>query len=70
MKLLIECDCGITDIITLNRTTNSHENGRVYEDYTSISESLENHPHFKGKAQPEGVFLTCKGCHKNHELSI
>lgn len=70
MKLMIECDCGATDIITLKRTTNSHEDGRVYEDYSSITDGMEGNAKFSGKAHPEDVYVTCKNCGNHHELSI
>ncbi|PLS19518.1 hypothetical protein CVD28_03630 [Bacillus sp. M6-12] len=69
MKLTIECDCGTTDTITLKRTTNSHEDGRVYEDYSSISDGLEGTLKFSGKVYPEGVYVTCLDCGKQHDLS-
>jgi hypothetical protein len=68
-ELKITCECGENVTVPLLRTTHAHEDGRVYEDYTSISDSLEENEYFKGKVQPDGVFVICQSCKKGHELS-
>lgn len=68
-SMTITCDCGETTLIPLKKTTHTHEDGRVYEEYTSISDSLEGNVAFEGKVHPEGVFVICKNCKTTHDLS-
>ena len=68
-SLTIVCECGQETLIPLKMTSHAHEDGRVYEEYTSISDSLEDNLAFDGKVHPEGVFVICKSCKKTHDLS-
>jgi hypothetical protein len=68
IQIAIECDCGITGTINPKRTTHAHEDGRVYEDYSSISDGVNEDSPFKVKDQPDGVYIICKSCGKSHDL--
>lgn len=70
--LRINCDsCGYANEYQLNRETNKHEDGRVYEDFTSISDSLNKKGGlFNAKVQPEGNRITCGNCGNKHDLEI
>lgn len=66
--LIIECDCGNVESVTLTRTKHENE-GRIYEDYSSLSESFEGNVKFKIKpSSPDELLVICKECGNKHNL--
>lgn len=71
MKIIVtvECECGATASAVATRTTNSN-NGKVYEDYSSIGEGFEDNPTFTfHQSYPDGTDITCT-CGNEHELTL
>ncbi|WPS85633.1 hypothetical protein SMD22_00810 (plasmid) [Brevibacillus halotolerans] len=71
IKIELECECGNKLYIPLKRTINKLvESGRIYEDYSSITDSFNGNESFSVKQTvPEEVTFTCKVCGTSHELS-
>lgn len=68
-RLSIECECGQITTITPKRIT-LQDGEKVVEDYTSITDGMENNPFFKATQSNEDIMtFTCKGCGKTHDLT-
>lgn len=69
--LIIECECGNRVSVTPKRNIAKHENGRVYEDYSSIAEGIEEVDNFStNQSYPEGMDIICNNCGDRHELTL
>lgn len=66
--LKVRCTCGTQDTIVPKRTREEFE-GKVYEDFTSITDGVSEKNKFSMNQYCEDVInVTCKGCGKTHEL--
>ena len=69
ITVTIECECGETHSAVAKRTTNTNQ-GKVYEDYSCISEGFEDNPDVDfHQSYPDGIDITCK-CGRTHELML
>lgn len=71
ISMTVECECGNYDSLVVKRTTNEiPDTGRVYEDYSSITDSkFKNGLFTSGQSQPDEITITCNECGKNHILT-
>ena len=71
ISVTVECECGNYDSLVAKRTTNSiPDTGRIYEDYSSITDSYFKNKFFSvEQSQPDEVTITCKECERNHVLT-
>ncbi|MGE7461114.1 hypothetical protein ACQKKO_03440 [Alkalihalobacillus sp. NPDC127517] len=68
VEIKITCDCGNELATELKRTFQEYE-GKVYEDYSEISESINDAlDSFKASTNPDTVYVTCMKCEKRHEI--
>lgn len=68
--LRILCSCGRVTEYALKRTTNSLVDGKVYEDYTSIEDTINSAGgSFDARPHPEGNIIQCKHCGHRHDLT-
>lgn len=67
----IECDCGKTCSFVAKRTVEKFE-GKVYEDYSSITDGIKENSDekFSATTSPDTVHVTCNNCKKKHELVL
>lgn len=72
MSITLECDCGNKDTIILKRVINKiPDTGRVYEDYSMITESdFKDRTFAMEKSQPDDVTIVCQKCGHTQELSL
>lgn len=64
----ITCDCGQTEMVVAKRTVNKNE-GRVYEDFSSIEDGFEGSTLFKvSQSNPDEQDVLCLNCRKRHTI--
>lgn len=69
-SLYINCEnCGNQTYIDLKNVFVEHE-GKVYEDYSSITDSFKDNEEFIVKQHhPDTIDVTCMDCGQEHELT-
>lgn len=70
-SLTVECKCGNYDNMVLKRTTNRiPDTGRIYEDYSSLTDSEFKNGFFSTRQiQENEVIVKCNECDLEHTLS-
>ena len=64
----ITCGCGQTETVVAKRTVNKNE-GRVYEDFSSIEEGFEGSTLFKvTQSHPDEQDVLCLNCGEKHAI--
>lgn len=66
--LTIECECGNKSDVQFKREVVEYE-GKIYEDYSSIGESIKGNKLFSSSQGYEDViYVKCSKCGHEHEL--
>lgn len=71
IEITIKCTiCSNKRTIPLKRIVN-HNDGKVYDDYLSLEDSINNDGNFKtDMTNPEGFDVICGQCGHRHEVLI
>lgn len=65
----ITCGCGQTETVVAKRTVSKNE-GRVYEDFSSIEDGFEDSTLFKvSQSHPDELDVFCLNCGEKHAIS-
>jgi hypothetical protein len=71
MSLSFKCECGNEEISLIRTLITDEDNGKVYEDYFSIGDSINESKQFSSEqTHPDTIYVECRKCREEYEVSI